>query len=889
MPRRSPQNRGRRSGRGRVAPLGFAVAVVAGTIAFAGSGAFGGVALDGSLGPAGALSGPAYSIPAALGRRAGANLFHSFSQFDLGRGESATFTGPAGIRNVISRVTGGTPSSLAGTLACDIPGADLFLVNPAGVVFREGAAVRVDGSFTVSTADYLRLEDGSRFASMPDPAGDAALSTAPPSAFGFLSPRPASIEFDGTKLELPPRSTLTVVGGDIRLSGPASKVAVPGGEVRVLSTGGPGEFPPTASAADLPPGGSITVQGTRVTTTGNGGGRIVLRGGRLVIEGNGGLDARNQGSQPGRGVDLEFTESITLTSVDSINTTTQGAGTGGDIRLAAPSVVLDGDGLVARVQAGSGPNATGHAGNIRLETERLDIVRGGILSTVATGDGDAGDIHIEARQGEGRVTVESAGEDFGILTESEGPGDAGHLSITARDILVRDAASLSATAYGGGRSGDIDITTDRLVVDGNGTHAVNQGIGSQGISDAPGGSIRIEAREVEILRHGRITTSTYGAGDAGDISIRNAERVLIDAEGYEPDDPTGLDAVVGEIEPGIGGTGKGGDILIQTRALEIRNGGFVATSTKGAGAAGNVTVHADSLRLDGAGENTAIATSTFGSGDAGHITLAATDGVSGSRVEIVDGASIATQTSGSGAGGTIRIDAASLGMSRGTISSAAYDSGDSGFIGLNVSGALQMTDGSVLETAALSSSASGITLATGGSLLLEDSQITSAAAIQGGELALTAGDRIHLIDSTVSSQSFQDGGNIGLASRLLILDRGTITANAVAESAGNIRIAAESLLPSADSRVTASSERGIQGEISLLGPVVDLSGPLTPLSASLLDAAARLPARCATRLPDDLSSFLVVGRGGLPFEPGEVAPATRAPAPAPALPPRPTP
>ncbi len=101
------------------------------------------VMLDGTTGPAGALAGPDYRIGAGLGRRAGGNLFHSFARFGLRSGESATFSGPAGIENVISRVTGGARSDIDGVLRSTIPGADLWFLNPAGVVFGPNARLEV--------------------------------------------------------------------------------------------------------------------------------------------------------------------------------------------------------------------------------------------------------------------------------------------------------------------------------------------------------------------------------------------------------------------------------------------------------------------------------------------------------------------------------------------------------------------------------------------------------------------------------------------------------------------------------------------------------------------------------------------------------------------------
>src|SRR5438270_117102 len=79
-------------------------------------GASGGVKLDGSFGAKGALPGPNFMIPASVGRQVGGNLFQSFSQFDLTSTQSATFTGPTKVQNILSRVTSGTPSSIDGTV-----------------------------------------------------------------------------------------------------------------------------------------------------------------------------------------------------------------------------------------------------------------------------------------------------------------------------------------------------------------------------------------------------------------------------------------------------------------------------------------------------------------------------------------------------------------------------------------------------------------------------------------------------------------------------------------------------------------------------------------------------------------------------------------------------
>ena len=87
-----------------------------------------GITTDGSLGPASTLAGPNFALPASLGKIAGGNLFHSFGQFDLSQGESATFSGPANVHNILARVTGGQASSIDGLIRSTIAGANLFLL-----------------------------------------------------------------------------------------------------------------------------------------------------------------------------------------------------------------------------------------------------------------------------------------------------------------------------------------------------------------------------------------------------------------------------------------------------------------------------------------------------------------------------------------------------------------------------------------------------------------------------------------------------------------------------------------------------------------------------------------------------------------------------------------
>lgn len=121
------------------------------------------------------------------GVRAGDNLFHSFTRFNLGPGDIARWTASDAltIRNVINRVTGGETSFIAGTIDTSaMPGADFFFLNPAGIMFGDGAAIDVGGTAHFSTAQQLGFADGTMLVS--GTASGSSFSMAEPARFGFL-------------------------------------------------------------------------------------------------------------------------------------------------------------------------------------------------------------------------------------------------------------------------------------------------------------------------------------------------------------------------------------------------------------------------------------------------------------------------------------------------------------------------------------------------------------------------------------------------------------------------------------------------------------------------------------------------------------------------------
>ncbi|MEZ4289359.1 MAG: filamentous hemagglutinin N-terminal domain-containing protein [Myxococcota bacterium] len=176
-----------------------------------------------------------YLIREAYGRRAGDNLFHRFSRFDIPTGQSATFVEDApgsGIRRVVAHVGGATVTRIDGVLRSTIPGADLYLYNARGVVVGPEGRLDLQGSFHASTASDLHFADGVRFGDST-PGAVVTLTSADPTAWGFLStPAPITLEGDtlagrAASLVVPDDATLSLVGGAITIDGPGAPGSTP--------------------------------------------------------------------------------------------------------------------------------------------------------------------------------------------------------------------------------------------------------------------------------------------------------------------------------------------------------------------------------------------------------------------------------------------------------------------------------------------------------------------------------------------------------------------------------------------------------------------------------------------------------------------------------------
>jgi len=775
------------------------------------------ITTDGSLGTALSLSGPNFQVTDNLGQQVGGNLFHSFSAFNINTGESATFSGPVSINNIISRVTGGSASLIDGALRSTIAGANVYLLNPNGVMIGDNASLNISGSFYASTADYLKLGTTGRFdASNP---GNSVLVTAAPSAFGFLGSTPAPISVGDSLLQAPNGATLELVGGDIDIVD--GNLYAPDGQVVLVSVASAGEVPVDPAAINL---GSFTALGTitvanpsgsfpfiglgeagnlDVTTTVpgdlNGGGRIVIRGGEFVLD-EGLVRAEVIEDTNGGGIDIAVSGTATLT---------------GDSKLLTRTFFFNGD-----------------AGPITINADTLIIGGDTSISSDSSGSGAGGTITVN-------TNALLATDRTAISSDAKQSGNGGNIMITTGTIDMADDSVIKTSTFGSSASGDagnIVIIADGLVMTGDATINSSTELGSQGA----GGGVTVDAGTIEMRDQAWIISYTETTRDAGTIDIDSDSLSMTDQS---------------VISTATFASGNGGTITIDTGQLTLSGDAVITSGTEGSGNAGDVIITVND-RIDASGNTTISSeseggnffvrggpnlTGTTGGGDGGLVQLTA------NRIDLTGNAVIASGTAGSGAGGDVVLNAGNVTLAPVSgISAVSTGAGNAGNIAVTAGDSLEM-DGGYIRTRAVTS--------------------------DGGNIAINAPNLVYLLNSEITTSvesGFGNGGNITIDPQFVILNNSRIVANAFGGNGGNILIVANNFVSSADSIVDASSALGINGTVNIQSPDTDLSSGLTDLPESFLNVAALLREPCRARRSINQSSFIVRGRSAIP--PGPMSP-----------------
>ena len=590
------------------------------------------------------------------GATRGANLFHSFQEFNVGKGRGAYFANPLGIENILTRVTGGNPSNILGRLGV-LGGANLFLLNPNGIVFGANSSLDIQGSFLASTASSFTFPDGSEF-SATNPQVPPLLTISVPLGLQYGS-NPGSVQVQGSNLQVNPGKTLALVGGSVSMDG--GQLTAQGGRIELGGVAGTGtvelsadstgnllslSFPNGLARADV-----SLINQAKVDVTAPGGGSIAVNAGNVNIFGRSRLTAGISQNAGSVGI---VADDITVDAT-------------GTVTLRESSVIQN------IVNTGG----TGNAGNVNLAAGSLYLISGSQLFTSSFGQGNAGRVNVNVSD---TVSIDSVGSNAstsGIISSiaETGIGNGGDINIATGLLSVTNGAQLNSITFNQGDAGNVNINArDTVSFDGAnvGASGIISAVAPTGIGN--GGNINITTGSLSITNGAQLNAITRGRGKAGNVTINARDTISLDGENPNSvvDQYAGVTSIftsVGIDDNGNQAIGNGGDIIITTGALSLTNGAQLNAITRGQGDAGNVTINArDTISLDGERQksSTRAASAIFTSVDSneysGYPNLGPAIGNGGDinittgSLSITNGAALSTLTEGQGNAGNVTIN-----------------------------------------------------------------------------------------------------------------------------------------------------------------------------------------------------------------------------------------
>jgi filamentous hemagglutinin family protein len=584
----------------------------------------------------------------------GNNLFHSFSNFSVPTGAWATFDliNTPNITTIFSRVTGGNISNIDGlirTLNSSNP-VSLFLMNPNGIMFGQNASLNIGGSFIGTTANSIKFADGVEFSAV-NPQANPLLSINVPIGLQ-MGTNPASITVQGTghsltnigglplvtqnpsatELRVQPGKTLALVSGKLNLNG-ATLIAKQG-QVELGSMNGAGLVSLTPTAQGYTLGyedgqkfGDIQLtQRSLLDTSGVNSGSVQIQGRHIQFTDGSLVLARNFGNLPGSDICFQATEAIDLIGRTDDNTIMSGVRT-------------EGVGI-------------GASGNISVITPRFTIQEGGGLNSTSVGVAPSANIRIEATAIE--LSGFSGNSVTSLSTSGFGSGNTGDISINANSLLVSQGASLSSATFGSGSSGKVAIRTNHTNVMGESPTGLYSNISSITFATGNAKTLTLDTAKLQILDGGAVGTTTFFAGNGGDLSINATESIEISGRSQSNNSSINSSSIL--LPPLLRQkfylpdilTANAGNVHITTPNLTLTDGGTVSVTSQGSGNGGSLNITANTIRLDRQGSIQAQTES----GNGGNIALQV-----GKLLLLRHNSALTSRAGGNGNGGNISINA----------------------------------------------------------------------------------------------------------------------------------------------------------------------------------------------------------------------------------------
>jgi filamentous hemagglutinin family protein len=531
------------------------------------------------------------------------NLFHSFSEFSVPTGNIVFFNNPLTVENIFSRVTGSSVSNIDGILRANGT-ANLFLINPKGILFGPNATLDLGGSFFASTADRIIFADGTEF-SATAPANSSLLTVSVPVGLGF-----------GKN------------GGAIRVSGKGYETSLPAPATDTRNNIIARTLFPFARTRTSPTGLEVKPEKT-----------LALVGGDIFLEG--GILSAKDGSvalgsvRSGR-IGLDYNAETWTLDYENVSNF-------GDIKLSDRSLV----------------EVSGRPQSIEIWGNNLSLTEGSLVVIQNQSQGSIGNLTVNASNSLSIVGTSGAQAQesrSSLVSESIGLGDGGNIQISAKQLRIEEGGGIRSAGLNRGRGGNINLTAENILLRETTPFGSFSGIATITAGFGEGGKVNVSARTLAIADGAALGSSTYGAANGGNVTVNVSERVEITGISRIPIRNTTVLGSAPTLNANLAsltfGSGRGGNLVLSTPLLFLNQEGIITSSTVGSGRAGDIAIAADLIEIDGTSKslnNSYISNSTIGTGNAGNLSIDATNLI------IRDGGGVSTSTTAAGNSGLSRV------------------------------------------------------------------------------------------------------------------------------------------------------------------------------------------------------------------------------------------
>ncbi|MFM2310786.1 MAG: hypothetical protein RLZZ04_62 [Cyanobacteriota bacterium] len=610
------------------------------------------------------------------GNQQGNNLFHSFDEFSIPPNGSVLFNNALTIQNIISRVTGSSISEINGLIQSNST-ANLFLLNPNGIIFGENATLNIGGSFIGTTAESLIFEDGVEFSTNLDNE-PSLLTVSVPLGLQFGSnpgqitnranfPSPNPLDATGQeqiKLGLTTASgtTFALLGNGIDFDGGAA--TSPMGNIQLGSVA-ENSF---VALESIPEGWKVNYDDVSqfqdltfdklasVDTSGTGGGNINVTGKNIKILNGSAITSNTLGNLDGGKIQIEASDLLEIngsdisgTKIDSllanveiflpfasqISSSTFGSGKGGDVDIKAQNLkLIDGGAIELQTFLGS----TGAGGNLSIAV-RDSIALNGTRPLLGVGD-NAVNLILPIIPLDTAIDLNQASE---LSTASIGSGNAGNIDISTTNIRLEDGSIIAVSPFSNGNAGSITVNAKKaieIIGASTRTGSVSSQIAANTFAAGNGGNINIITDRLTIKDGGLLISTTSTTGDAGDLKIDTSTTEI---SGFRAQDQ--FSSLIST--QGTGG-GDGGNITLNADRLTISDRGRLSVQGSGSSIPGNLIVQADSVEL----KNFARITAATEFKEGGNIQLGIQD-----RLTLRENSLISAEAFNSANGGNLDLNA----------------------------------------------------------------------------------------------------------------------------------------------------------------------------------------------------------------------------------------